>query len=137
MSTPTVSRFENGEKNIQLASVLAILGALGLLEQPSITFPDRIERYDPDRDLVLFPARTPGGEITCAVSGEALKDRFGTRGGGEGARLSAFRVHRDEIEAAVRRKYEAGRTERDGSLLIRSSDLRPPAGSQHAERGIE
>jgi len=32
VSTPTVSRFESGDKNIQLASVLAILEALGLLD---------------------------------------------------------------------------------------------------------
>jgi transcriptional regulator with XRE-family HTH domain len=31
VSTPTLSRFENGEKNIQLASALAILKALGLV----------------------------------------------------------------------------------------------------------
>ena len=34
VSTPTVSRFEGGERNIQLASALAILGTLGLLAPP-------------------------------------------------------------------------------------------------------
>ena len=35
VSTPTLSRFEGGDKNIELASALAILGALGLVEQSS------------------------------------------------------------------------------------------------------
>jgi transcriptional regulator with XRE-family HTH domain len=34
VSTPTLSRFESGNRNIELASALAILGALGLVEQP-------------------------------------------------------------------------------------------------------
>lgn len=37
VSTPTVSRFESGDKNIQLASVLAILEALGLLDHSPTT----------------------------------------------------------------------------------------------------
>ena len=33
VSTPTVSRFEGGEKNIQMSSVLAILNVLGMIER--------------------------------------------------------------------------------------------------------
>lgn len=123
MSAPTVSRFESGDKNIQLASVLAILEALGMVERPAISFPEKVERFDFDRDIVLFPGQTADGEITCAISAEALRDHFGARGLTERALLSAFRARRDEIEAATRRKYEAGQKENDGSVLVRSSDL--------------
>ena len=123
MSAPTVSRFESGEKNIQLASVLAILEALGMIERPAIAFPDKVERYDSDRDAVLYLARTAEREITCAISGEALEDHFGARGAGERSRLAAFRANRKAIEAAARRKFESGRREKDGSILVRSADL--------------
>lgn len=122
MSTPTVSRFEGGDRNIQLASALAILDALGLVEHSPITFPAKVERYDGERDLVLFAARTGDGEIDCAVSGEALEDHYGARGASERARLAAFRAHRSEIEEAARRKFTARSLERDGSILIRSGD---------------
>ena len=122
ISAPTVSRFESGDKNIQLSSALAILEALGLVERPAITFPDKIERHDPDRDVILFPGRTAAGEITCAVSGEALEDHFGARGTSRRSRLGAFRAHRDDIEATARRMLDSGRREPDGSVIIRSGD---------------
>ncbi|MGH7005790.1 MAG: DUF1488 family protein, partial [Alphaproteobacteria bacterium] len=118
VSAPTVSRFESGEKNIQLASVLAILEALGMTERSPIDFPDKTETFDSTRDVVLFPARTASGEITCAVSGEALEDRFGARGASQRARLAAFRHQRSKIEDAARRKFVARQLEPDGSILI-------------------
>ena len=123
MSTPTVSRFENGEKNIQLASALAILGALGMLERPAVEFPDKLERYDPDRLLILFPGLTADGEISCAVSGEALRDGFGARGLGKTALTAAFRAHRSEIEDLAERKFANRQREPDGSILVTSSDI--------------
>ena len=122
VSAPTVSRFESGDKNLQLSSALAILEALGLVERPAIGFPDKIERYDPDRDVILFPGRTAEGEIICAVSGEALEDHFGARGTSQRARLAAFRANRGEIEATARHKLESGRREPGGSVIIRSGD---------------
>lgn len=43
VSTPTVSRFEQGDRNLQLASALAILDALGMLVAPD----DDAEGDDP------------------------------------------------------------------------------------------
>jgi len=122
VSTPTVSRFESGDKNIQLASVLAILEALGMVEHSPIDFPEKIERYDGSRDVVLFPARTRDGEISCAISGDALEDHYGAKGPSQRARRAAFREHRPKIEEAARQKFLARRLERDGSILIRSMD---------------
>lgn len=123
VSAPTVSRFESGDKNIQLASALAILDALGMIERSAIDFPDKVERYDFDRDLVLFAGKTPEGEITCAVSGEALEDHFGARGSSARARLATFRANRSAIEHAARRKLTARKNESDGSILLKSPDF--------------
>ncbi len=123
VSTPTISRFEKGDKNIQLASVLAILDALGMVEWPAIEFPEKIERFDFDRDVVLFAGGTADGEITCAVSGEALEDRFGGRGSSKRARLAIFRANRPAIEDAARRKLTARQREPDGTILIKTADL--------------
>lgn len=142
MSTPTVSRFESGGKNIQLASVLAILDALGMIEHSPIEFPEKIERYDSSRDVVLFAARTREGEVDCAISGEALDDHFGAKGASQRARLAVFREHRPTIEKAARQKFLARRIERDGSILIRSIDTvpvqPPPSGiSSSMRRGAK
>ena len=129
VSTPTVSRFESGARNIELASALAILDALGLVERSPIDFPEKVESYDSDRDVVLFAAKAGESEITCAISGEALEDQFGAKGMSQRARLAAFRAHRPQIEDAARRKFIAGQKEPDGSILIQSSDVTTNAGS--------
>lgn len=38
VSTPTVSRFEAGEKDIQLSSILSILGILGMTDKLDLAF---------------------------------------------------------------------------------------------------
>jgi len=58
--------------------------------------------------------------IRCHISREALDDHFG----GDGKdKLSVFRSNRPGIEEEARRKYLAGLTESDGSVLIRTGDL--------------
>ena len=94
-----------------------------MTERSALEFPEKIENYDSDRDVILFVGKAADGEITCAISGEALDDHFAARGRGQRARLAAFREHRSEIEDAARRKLEASQQERDGSILIRSYDL--------------
>ena len=61
VSTPTVSRLESGDKNIQLTSVLAILEVLGMTEHYALEFPEKREEYDFDRDIVLFSGRETEG----------------------------------------------------------------------------
>lgn len=109
--------------------MLAILDALGLVERSPIDFPDKVENYDGDRDVVLFAARAGATELTCAISGEALEDHFGAKGRSQRARLAAFRAHRAAIEDAARRKFIASQKEPDGSILIRSGDVTASARS--------
>lgn len=93
-----------------------------MVEHAPIDFPDKTETFDGFRDVVLFPGRTAGGEITCAVSGEALEDHFGAKGMSRRARLAAFRNQRSRIEDAAARKLVARQLEPDGSILVRSGD---------------
>jgi len=76
------------------------------------------------RIMFSIPASSCSGDRTekraREISREALDDYFGEDGKEE---LEVFRSKRPAGEQAARRKYLAGRTEADGSVLIRSSDL--------------
>jgi transcriptional regulator with XRE-family HTH domain len=120
VSTPTVSRFENGEKDIQLSSVTSILGVLGMLDDRTLTFTDKLARYDSVRDVVTFEGRDGDRAIRSAISREALEDHFD--GDGKDP-VKVFRARKARIEHEARRKYLDGRLELDGSILIRTQDL--------------
>ncbi|WEF28557.1 DUF1488 domain-containing protein [Klebsiella aerogenes] len=73
----------------------------------AIQFPDR-EEWSAERQCVAFPALVNGMQLTCAIRGETLQQRFG---GDEPAQwLAAFSEHRwdleDEAEALIRDQQE-------------------------------
>jgi len=119
VSTPTVSRFEQSEKDIQLSSALAILDVLGMTDKRTLVFGDSDAKAEAEG--VTFFGQDGKTRVRCRVSREALDDHFS-----DGDRLrpeAAFKKHRTEIEALARRKYVLGRREPDGSVLIRTLDL--------------
>ncbi|HBF13104.1 MAG TPA: hypothetical protein DDW49_06930 [Deltaproteobacteria bacterium] len=118
VSTPTISRFENGEKDIQLSTVISILKVLGMVDQRQLVFPE--ERHDFNRDVVLFRGKDGDSIIPCSISREALEDHFG---GNDADPLKTFEANRVRIEQEARRKYFADHFEPDGSILIKSADL--------------
>jgi transcriptional regulator with XRE-family HTH domain len=120
VSTPTVSRFENGAKDIQLSTVTSILGALGMLDDRTLVFPDTPARYDSVRDVAVLEGRDGDRTVRCGISREALEDHFG---GDDRNLLKGFRTHRERIEHEARRKYLGGRVEPDGSILVKTDDL--------------
>jgi hypothetical protein len=91
------------------------------LEQHDLTFPDTAARYNFDRGVVIFWANDGKKRVRCAISREALDDHF--EGDKTKNKEEAFQEHRQTIEQEVRRKYLAGDTEADGSILIRTGDL--------------
>ena len=120
VSTPTVSRFEQAGKNVQLSSVLAILEVLGMTDTRTLVFPDLDYRYATDEG-VTFWGQDGARRVKCKISREALEDHFSDRD-----RLrpeDAFLKHRGEIESLARRKYLTGQVEPDGSVLIRTLEL--------------
>lgn len=121
VSTPTVSRFENAEKDLQLSSVLAIFEVLGLSDKRTLTFPNQEHRYEPSRSTVSFWGQDGPQRVLSRISREALDDHFSDR-----ERLkpeAAFKKYRKQIEALARRKYLSGQREPDGSVLIRTNDI--------------
>ncbi len=119
MSTPTISRFENAEKDLQVSSVLAILGVLGMTDKRTLTFTD-VHQRDAD-DGIVFWGRDGETKVRGRISREALDDHFS-----DGDRLkpeAAFKKYRKDIEALARRKYLLGQHEPDGSVLIRTGDV--------------
>jgi Protein of unknown function (DUF1488)/Fic/DOC family len=90
------------------------------LERRGLNFPAPEERYIFDREVVAFWGRDGETRVRCEISREALDDHFG----GDGKdKLDVFRANRQAIEEIARRKYLAGQTEPDGSVLIRTLEL--------------
>jgi transcriptional regulator with XRE-family HTH domain len=120
VSTPTISRFEGGEKDIQLSTVISILTVLGMNDERNLVFLEKKESYEPNRMVVLFVGRDGYKEIICAISAEALEDHF--HGEGKNS-LKVFQANRDNIEHEARRKYLAGTLETNGSVLLKTADI--------------
>ena len=76
ISTPTVSRFENGEKDIGLSTILNLFGLLGMIDKRNLVFTQSKPYYDPNRELVLFQGQDGNKKIPCKMSLEALMDHF-------------------------------------------------------------
>ena len=90
------------------------------LERHDLTFPAPMESVLHGRDMVLFYGQDGEAVVRCLIAGEALDNHF--RGAGRD-KLEAFRANRQPIEQEIRRRYIAGDTELDGSILIRAGDL--------------
>src|SRR6202453_4565323 len=73
VSTPTISRFEQDDKDIQLSSVLAILGVLGMTDKRTLVFPDK-EFRDDFGIGVIFWGQDGNKRVRCVISREALDD---------------------------------------------------------------
>lgn len=101
-------------------SVISILSVLGMVDERQLLFPDPKERYDFERDAVVFRGRDGEKTVRCAISEEALEDHFG---GDAENQLKAFASNREGIEHEARRKYLSDRLEPDGTVLIRTGDL--------------
>jgi len=91
------------------------------LERHDLTFPPAPpapkESFVLERDIVLFYGQDGEAWVRCVITREALDDHF------HGDKLEVFTANRQAIEQEVRRKYNAGDTEVDGSILIHSDDL--------------
>jgi transcriptional regulator with XRE-family HTH domain len=125
VSTPTVSHFESGARDVQLSSITRILSVLGMLDERVLTFPDEPRpRFDSPSEVVVFEGRDGDKVVRCRISEEALEDHFGADDSGDGSSLvRAFRANYQRIQKEARRKYLSTPLEADGSVLIRSNDV--------------
>jgi transcriptional regulator with XRE-family HTH domain len=120
VSTPTVSRFEQAGKDLQLSSVLAILDVLGMTDKRMLVFTDPEFRSDAG-NAIVFWGQDGEKRVPCRILRAALDDHFS-----DGDRLkpeAAFKKYRRDIEALARRKYLYGQLEPDGSVLVRTADV--------------
>ena len=93
------------------------------VKKHGLTFPEQAEKFDFDHEVVLFFGQDGKTRIRCAISREALDDDFRAD---NREKVEVFRENRKVIEGAARRKYLAGDTETDGSILIHSGELAKP-----------
>jgi transcriptional regulator with XRE-family HTH domain len=120
VSTPTVSRFEQNAKDIQLSSALALLDVLGMTDKRTLVFADSGSSYDSSLG-VTFWGEDGEKRVRCRIARAALDDHFS-----ENDRLrpeAAFKKHRSEIEAVARKKYLRGQQQPDGTVLIATQDF--------------
>jgi len=78
------------------------------------------EKYNSGRGVVVFWGQDGETRVRCEISREALDDHFH---GENKDKLEVFRSNRRAIEEEARRKYLAGLTDPDGSILIRTLDF--------------
>jgi hypothetical protein len=91
-------------------------------QRHELEFPEPNEQWVFDREVVVFWGQDVDMRVRCEISREALDDDF--RGDGK-EKVQVFRANRKAIEDFARKKYLAGQIEPDGSVLIRTLDLRP------------
>lgn len=120
VSTPTISHFESGKKDIQLSTVIRILTVLGMNDQRNLTFAATKARHDFSRESVIFMGQDADKKVQCAITDEALQDHFS---GNEKDSMKIFLAHQQRIEHEARRKYLAGNLEADGTVLLKTSDI--------------
>ena len=120
VSTPTISRFEQNDEDIQLHNVLAILDVLGMTDKRTLAFPD--QEFTNDFGIgIIFWGQEGKTRVRCVISREALDDHFSN-----GDRLrpeAAFKKYRSDIEALARKKYVLGQLEPDGSVLLKTNEI--------------
>ncbi len=118
-----MSRFEGGEKDIQLSSAFNLLRILGMTDERVLAFEEGTEVYDDSRAMVVFFASDDKKRIQCAISREALTDFFKVLSNTSRGFLEAFRKNRHTIQHKAFMKYLAGQWETEHSVLIQSRDL--------------
>ncbi len=86
----------------------------------NVIFPRR-RFWDSDRIVVTFPAEIDGRKIPCSISFEALEDHFSADYSNP---LASFDANRSKIESIAENVIRLEHFEPDGSILIRTMDIR-------------
>ena len=81
----------------------------------AIQFPDR-ESWDAERQGVVFPALVNGMQLTCAISGHSLQQRFSAEGPAQW--LAAFQEHRWDLEEEAEALIRDGQEDAQGWIWL-------------------
>lgn len=117
---PTISRFESGEKDIQLSSVISILSVLGMNDQRTFFFHKNDEFLESGGKSVVFYGQAGNQMIRCEISIEVLQDHFDAANKNP---LKIFQAHRDFIQHQARRKYLNNNIEHNNSIMLKTQDI--------------
>jgi Fic family protein len=85
-----------------------------------LTFPAPREKQSFQGGSVEFWGQDGDIRVRCEITRSALDDHFGGNGKDD---LATFRANRRDIEGIARRRYLAGRLEKDSSVLIDTQDV--------------
>jgi hypothetical protein len=108
------------ETNIEPFAALIGQRVRWSLERHELQFLDKVEKFDFDREVIVFFGHDRKIRVRCGISREALDDDFGAD---NRDKVEVFRENRKVIEEWARQKYAAGDTETDGSILIHTGEL--------------
>ncbi len=121
VSTPTISRFESGSKDIELSSIFNILKTLGMVDQRNLIFPETPNaQYDNNRMIVVFWGQDDSKSIRCAITTEALEDHYKSKSKDP---MKIFLENHSAIAHEAVRKYLNNQFESDDYILIKTEDL--------------
>ncbi len=119
VSTPTISRFENGEQDIQWSSIHGILSCLGLIDERRLDFPDPRPRYRAGIG-VNFLGKEGDHQVQCLISEEALQDSFNSDGENP---MKIFKKNQKAIEQRARQKYLLSTNSKNKEILVTNNDF--------------
>lgn len=88
-----------------------------------LTFTRTAPRYDFDRHVVIFDAKSMGRDIQCAITREALSDYIRESGFSQRDQIKAFLENRSTFEQLTRDKYLSQPIDEPGAVLIESPDI--------------
>ncbi len=84
-----------------------------------ISFP-KLESWNILTEVATIAAQVNKRRVLCRISLESLREKFGDS---EEEPMQSVALYRNTIEEAARKLIERERYEKDGSILIRASDL--------------
>jgi len=90
-----------------------------------LEFMPNTESYDVARDIVRFMGWDGERWVRCGVRRDALVNAAGVAAASGADPVNLYRSHRAPIHALAKAKYQRGRFESDGLVLVRSVDLNP------------
>jgi hypothetical protein len=77
------------------------------------------------REIVRFMGWDGERWVRCGVRRDALINAAGVAGASGADPVNLYRSHKSPIHALASAKFQAGRLEEDGLVLVRSVDLNP------------
>ncbi len=110
------------DPNIRDQILMTVGQARDVMPHFDLQFPSQVARLDDTRDVVTFLAIANGATVRCAVSRQAIEDRFHLQNVPRAETLKRFRENRSLFEELLREKYLHKPVEEVGTVLLTTRD---------------